>query len=666
MDGNVPLGIFAACVGLFLLGGAVLYWEWFSSLPRVRSITWLLGQTGGRLFYAALGAAALYGAYDVATNPRHRKGKAPSRESARDADDPEPAPVREPKPSGEIVTLWNAAALPYGSKLSVDYRFDRGGPQRATLYYLIVESGREQADLRYSGTDMRQRGTLRGRVLGGRLRSDTRAYLATGPLGSRRRVSNTVTVRLKVGSTVARKPTTRTPPPKVDPFVRAMRQVKSSRATDRRSGGHGLSRLKPDQERRGEVSAALDTLLRDNDEAVRRAALQAAGRWHPTDALPAVAHCVGDRRTRAAAIQALAGWEPEDKHRTVVGKALAAALSDSDPLVRSSALRALARWHTPEAVPALIQCLEDRLTRSTAMTALAETGDPRAADAIAAWLDERGGMARLALEGMGEVGEKAVLRYVRHDDEGLRSQSIGLLREMGGKASYAVLEPLTRDADPELARLTAEVVAQIRLRHPDLPKPTPPTQAERLAQLMGDLDSAQDFRRSQALEALQKMAPLAERREAVALKVAPFLSHNSLPTQMHAVKALAVWHTEKTLPAIIGCADASQSLLRGAAFDALAQVKAPEAAKAVAAHLADDRSRASSALVAMGPVAEEAVLPYATQQDKQARLAAIQILGKIGTQKSIPTLRRLLKYEDGLIRSYARTAGRAILSREKK
>jgi len=42
-------------VGVFALGGAVYQWEFFMSHPKARFLIRMLGRTGTRLFYAALG-----------------------------------------------------------------------------------------------------------------------------------------------------------------------------------------------------------------------------------------------------------------------------------------------------------------------------------------------------------------------------------------------------------------------------------------------------------------------------------------------------------------------------------------------------------------------------------------------------------------------------------
>jgi len=54
-----PEGLFGVAVGLFIMGAAVMDWEFFMSHRKARPLVWLLGRFGARVFYVVLGAIFL-------------------------------------------------------------------------------------------------------------------------------------------------------------------------------------------------------------------------------------------------------------------------------------------------------------------------------------------------------------------------------------------------------------------------------------------------------------------------------------------------------------------------------------------------------------------------------------------------------------------------------
>jgi HEAT repeat protein len=135
-----------------------------------------------------------------------------------------------------------------------------------------------------------------------------------------------------------------------------------------------------------------------------------------------------------------------------------------------------------------------------------------------------------------------------------------------------------------------------------------------------------------ALEWLKKAKPDPQRRAQVAQKLEELLKGNDPLVRDDSARALVVWGTKEQVPALLDVLDHDSPFLRAAALEALGQIKDERAAKPVAERLADfsDRSHAGRALIAMGPLAEEAVRPFLQHKDAAVRTEATRILKRIG------------------------------------
>jgi HEAT repeat protein len=92
--------------------------------------------------------------------------------------------------------------------------------------------------------------------------------------------------------------------------------------------------------------------------------------------------------------------------------ALIQALQDEDRDVRQAAAEALGQIGDPQAIPALIQALqdEDRDVRQAAAEALGQIGDPQAIPAlIQALQDKEGWVRRAAAQALGEIGDRQAI-----------------------------------------------------------------------------------------------------------------------------------------------------------------------------------------------------------------------------------------------------------------
>ncbi len=186
---------------------------------------------------------------------------------------------------------------------------------------------------------------------------------------------------------------------------------------------------------------------------------------------------LSEGRARGAADR-LAKMSVDEGRRAEVSAALVKVLgSAQDHWTTVACVKALGAWHTPEAVPAMIRCLdhESHGVRWPAFEALAKVQDERAAEAVAARLAEGGdrGHAAKALAEMGPVAEGAVLPYVSHADPSVRTEAIKTLGRIGTKRrSLPPLSRLIRDKNFFVKNAAQEAVRAINARR------DPPRRAE--------------------------------------------------------------------------------------------------------------------------------------------------------------------------------------------
>jgi HEAT repeat protein len=189
------------------------------------------------------------------------------------------------------------------------------------------------------------------------------------------------------------------------------------------------------------------------------------------------------------------------------------------------------------------------------------------------------------------------------------------------------------------------------------PEPSPSeaaTPSDPLDQALADLTTGDRHRYMRAAGQLAQRQPTEERREEIAQALVALLSDEDASVRTAALKALAVWHTEESIPEMAKRTEDQQFGVRWAAFDALGKVKNERAAEAVAAGLVGpERGRAGATLKAMGSLAEKAVAKYFRHDDVEVRRAALNIAKDIGTKQIIPDLIQALSDQDDGVRHAA-------------
>jgi HEAT repeat protein len=313
-----------------------------------------------------------------------------------------------------------------------------------------------------------------------------------------------------------------------------------------------------------------------------------------------------DASQRAAAANWLATTEVQvDRQGEVAGK-LEPLINDNNGWVHDAAARALAAWATKDSVPALLKALDNQsgTVKQAAMDGLVRLKDERAAAPLAQKLTnffERGNASK-ALQALGPVAEKEVVKYFFDKDGGVREEARKLLSGYNTKGTVI------------------------------------------LVQAAVDMKSDESDRRRNAVNWVSQQKSVDEENQAVVARaLEPLLNDNNGSIRDDALKALKYWGSKANLPAIIRMTDHSDVRVRGLALDTLSNFKEEEAVKAIVLHLDNhlDRQAASTALQAIGPSAEKTVLPYLSDKDSAVRVETCRILGAIGTSQSIRHLQSL-------------------------
>jgi HEAT repeat protein len=197
-------------------------------------------------------------------------------------------------------------------------------------------------------------------------------------------------------------------------------------------------------------------------------------------------------------------------------------------------------------------------------------------------------------------------------------------------------------------------------RLPLRPPPPPPT----TEQLLAELHSPDMFRRMNTIDALKRTKGVDRRAVAEALK--EMVTDPSLVLREKAIAALPDFGGPEDAPALIQAMDSDWGTTRWAAYDALAKLKGPAAAEALAGRLKSnggDRMFVRNALKALGPDAEPFVRPYLDDGDWTLRVEACEVLAAVGTRDSVPALQKAATDANPNVSGAAQSALRAIARR---
>lgn len=185
-----------------------------------------------------------------------------------------------------------------------------------------------------------------------------------------------------------------------------------------------------------------------------------------------------------------------------------------------------------------------------------------------------------------------------------------------------------------------------------------PLTAEERAEILAALQAGDKTKTPGMLQKLEQKTPTKPDAE-IASALGNLLGSDKGFTKSSAARALEKWATADQVELLAAQLDEKDVFVAPPCMKALGRLKASQYAHQIAAKLGEISLRASAkeALVLMGSVAEEAVIPMIENPDQFTRGEVCEVLGAIGTESSLPALRyRAEKDESFLVKSKAKAA----------
>lgn len=292
---------------------------------------------------------------------------------------------------------------------------------------------------------------------------------------------------------------------------------------------------------------------------------------------------------------------------------------------------------------------------------------------------------------MGPVkGYKAFLESVdfgnvTFEDEGQRSIHVTVDRtKLGARANSDAEEAQLRikEAQEEAEKRRKEIEqnqfqaamemanhAMERNIREDGPDPSDPNYYEKLADMLG---SNEHFTQEKAIDILLGVTPAEvetpETRKKIAKYFKKIAESDDHFNSKKAVKGLVIWGGKYSVPILLKLLDQAHRFDKEDIIQALGELKDPQAAEALTAHLGEFRTReaAYAALKQMGPAAEDALISAAPSDNADVCLPCINLLGDVGTDKSLPLLREAQNSKNPDVRGAAKAAMKKIVARKNK
>jgi len=292
--------------------------------------------------------------------------------------------------------------------------------------------------------------------------------------------------------------------------------------------------------------SALLTVVKDENAAVRLAAVEALGNLQ-------------DPRAIDALVQAVK--------------------TDTDARVREAAAEALGEIDSPRAVPGLVAALGSEkvaAVRAKIAWALGEIGDARAVEALGAVVrDAEVEVRRNAVEALGQIESPAavpmLIPALRDSDVETRKNAAEALGNLESKDAVEALGTASKDANAEVRKEAVEALGQIQDKRA-------------LAALTAALGDAEVEVRQAAIEAIGQLDDLKSAPPALLAA----LRDDNREVRKAAAEAVGQLEDEAAVPALIPLTRDANAEVKRAAVEALANIGGARAIEVMAALLKDD------------------------------------------------------------------------------
>ncbi len=339
------------------------------------------------------------------------------------------------------------------------------------------------------------------------------------------------------------------------------------------------------------------------------------------------------------------------------------ALEDEENLVRWKALRALSNFDGPPVIEGLIRALHDpdHLTADAAATELSRIGEPAVSALIAALSDENVNVRGNAAEALGRIGSEDAIPYLVDllEDTEVPQRETQRICDIAANALRSIG---TEQANMALRRWyqTSPDAQQNSIRSLlDLDSLTETDEASHHAALIAFLDTLQEDdwkERHQAAKALRTYArdTLKGTDDKAAIsELAEALNNDEAMVRWTATEALAWTGDKDAVPALLKRLTDSNWTVRIAAVRALVELSNQDAVPGLVEALKDTHQLVREAVAeALGQLnvhntraISELVNIMHADPDEFVRRAATEALGKIGDSELAKELVNLLEYE---------------------
>lgn len=197
---------------------------------------------------------------------------------------------------------------------------------------------------------------------------------------------------------------------------------------------------------------------------------------------------------------------------------------------------------------------------------------------------------------------------------------------------------------------------------PPAPAVTDPRDPTFYRQNLADLKGSDATRRREAVERLKRAEPK-ELRQEITQTLKERLATTQGPEREETLEALDVWGGDDFVPTLLDLLKDKDPGFRKKVLGILARRKDPRAILPMVHLLADGNSGVEEYLPQMGPAAELAILDFLGDLDEAASARACRVLGRIGSERSLPKLTELAKRNSPVVSSPAEEAIRMINGR---
>ncbi|MEG3845780.1 HEAT repeat domain-containing protein [Microcoleus sp. herbarium19] len=396
--------------------------------------------------------------------------------------------------------------------------------------------------------------------------------------------------------------------------------------------------------RSDEGISGLFKLVEGSDWKVRSSVAYTLGKIGSEAAIAGLLKLVkdSDHDVRKSAVSAL---EKIDTEAAISG--LFKLTKDSDSDVRSKAADALGKINSKAAISRLLKLIKDSDAdvRRSAADALGEIGSDEAIPGLLELVkNSDSDVSWMAADVLGEIGSEAatisLLKLVKDSDPDLRLSVAYALGEIGSEKAICGLVQLVQDSDPDVRRMVADALCEIGSEE------TIPG----LIKLLQDLDPNV---REMAADALGKIGYEAEAAIPDLIKL---LEDSEPDVCWTAADALGEISSEEAIPGLLKLVKHSDQDVRLNVIYALEKIGSEESIPGLLQLVEDSdtdvRLMAGDALENI--CYESAIFKLIELVDEDSgsdlRLSMVDMLGKIGSEPTIPGLFELLEDSDSDVR----------------